>query len=93
MAKMCESCGMPLRKESDRGKNQDGTLSSHYCAMCYADGAFLHPDATAEQMREYSIKGMTEEGNWPKWLAKFLTKNTHKLPRWQEADTSKPATD
>ena len=85
---MCESCGMPL-KDAVKGENGDGTKSEKYCMHCYADGAFTAPDATVEEMREYSIKGMTDSG-WPKFLAKFLTKNTGKLPRWQKADTSVP---
>lgn len=85
---MCESCGMPL-KEAMKGTEADGTKSDTYCMYCYTDGAFTAPDATAEDMREYSIKGMTDRG-WPKFLATFLTKNTHKLPRWQKADTSVP---
>jgi hypothetical protein len=56
---------------------------------CYAEGAFVAPGATIEDMRHYSIKGMAESG-WPRFLAKFLTRNIHKLPRWQKADTSIP---
>lgn len=79
---------MPL-KDAVKGSEADGTRSEKYCMHCYADGGFTVPNATVEQMREYSIKGMTDSG-WPKLLAKFLTKNTHKLPRWQKADTSVP---
>ena len=85
---MCESCGMPL-KEDLKGMDLDGSRNDHYCKYCYADGAFTAPDATAEQMREYSIKGMAEKG-WPRFVASFLTKNTDKLPRWQKSDTSVP---
>ena len=85
---MCDSCGMPL-KDAVKGDNADGTKSDSYCMYCYENGAFTAPDATVEEMREYSIKGMTEKG-WPRFLASLLTKNTHKLPRWQKSDTSVP---
>ncbi len=85
---MCESCGMPLKDEV-KGTESDGTKSGRYCVHCYADGAFTAPDATVEQMREYSIKGMTESG-WPRFLAKLMTTRIRKLPRWQKADTSVP---
>lgn len=83
---MCESCGMPL-KHAVKGANADGAAVDQYCLYCYEDGAFTAPDATVEEMREYSVNGMTEKG-WPRFLASFMTENTHKLPRWQKADTS-----
>lgn len=85
---MCESCGMPL-KDAVKGTNADGTKNDHYCTYCFADGAFTAPDATVAEMREYSIKGMTDKG-WPKFLATIMTKNTGRLPRWQKSDTSVP---
>ena len=85
---MCESCGMPLKDEF-KGTNADGGKTDQYCKYCYADGAFTAPDATVEEMREYSIRGMNEKG-WPRFLASLMTKNTDKLPRWQKADTSVP---
>lgn len=85
---MCQSCGMPLKDEA-KGSEADGTRSDRYCVHCYQDGAFTAPEATVEEMRKYSIKGMTESG-WPRFLATFLTKNIYKLPRWQRTDTSVP---
>jgi hypothetical protein len=79
---------MPL-KEEVKGPEADGTTNSKYCMHCYADGAFTAPNATVEEMRHYSIEGMTGSG-WPRFLAKLLTKNIGKLPRWQKADTSVP---
>ena len=85
---MCESCGMPLKDEV-KGTEADGTANNKYCMHCYVDGAFTAPNATVEEMRHYSIEGMTGSG-WPRFLAKFMTKNIGKLPRWQKADTSVP---
>ncbi len=85
---MCQSCGMPL-KDTVKGTEADGTKNARYCMYCYADGGFTAPDASVEEMRSYSIKGMTDKG-WPRFLATFMTKNTHKLPRWQKSDTSIP---
>ena len=79
---------MPL-KDDTKGTDADGARTDRYCIYCYTDGAFTAPDATVEEMREYSIKGMTENG-WPRFLASLMTKNTHKLPRWQKSDTSVP---
>lgn len=89
MGKMCESCGMPLKNDTIKGTKADGTKSEKYCSLCYENGQFKAPDATPEQMIEYARKGMHEKG-WPMFLAKFFTKNIPKLPRWQQADTTKP---
>ncbi len=85
---MCESCGMPL-KDGNKGKEADGADSDRYCQHCYAGGEFTLPHATVDEMRQMSITGMTES-HWPRWLARLMTKNIHKLPRWQAADTSAP---
>ena len=37
MTKQCQSCGMPLKTERDKGTEKDGSLSDKYCAMCYKD--------------------------------------------------------
>ena len=79
---------MPL-KDAVKGTEGDGSKSDRYCTYCYEDGAFTAPDATVAEMREYSIRGMTEKG-WPRFLASVMTKNTDKLPRWQGSDTSVP---
>jgi len=89
MKKMCESCGMPL-KDGVKGTNSDGSLNDKYCSYCYANDEFIHPDATVEKMRETSVKGMSEKG-MPKFVAKLMTSRMSKLPRWKQADTSKPA--
>jgi hypothetical protein len=84
----CESCGMPLKPEV-QAVEKDGSLSNVYCKNCYAQGAFLHPKATVEEMRKYSIEGMVK-GGWPRFLAKFMTLGMNKLPRWKQEDSSKP---
>lgn len=84
----CESCGMPL-KPAVMGTDADGTKSTQYCVHCYEGGAFTAPNASVDEMRQLSIKGMTDS-RWPRFLATFLTKNMQNLPRWQKADTTVP---
>jgi hypothetical protein len=80
-AKRCQSCGMPLKKDTDRGSNSDGSLSVKYCHLCYADGAFFQPDFTMDQMRDFIIERMHEQGS-PKFLARFFASGLGKLERW-----------
>lgn len=78
---ICQSCGMPLKQDSDKGTEQNGSLSNEYCHYCYANGSFVGPDCTLEQMQEYARKGMTEKG-LPKLLIWFSLKMMPKLKRW-----------
>ncbi len=89
MRKMCESCGMPLKNDNG-GSNKDGSVSGRYCSYCYKGGKFIHPKATVSEMMNFSVEGMKKKG-FPGFMAKLMVKNTPKLPRWQQPDTSKPA--
>jgi len=84
MKKQCQSCGMPLKtKNGDmRGTEKDGSKSELYCTLCYADGAFIGPDCTVEQMIAIVDKALRDEGWNPlmRWMAK---KQIPHLKRWQ----------
>ena len=79
---MCQSCGMPLRNDAQKGPEADGTRSEMYCTHCYQDGRFTWPDATADQMQIYSI-GILMKRHWPGFLAKMATNGIPKLERWK----------
>ena len=81
MAKQCQSCGMPLRKDTDKGTEADGSLSDKDCALCYKDGAYIDPNATPEQMQEIAEKALKEK-HWPGFLRKAAVKQIPKLERW-----------
>jgi hypothetical protein len=46
----CQSCGMPMKKESDCGTQKDGSKSCDYCFYCFVDGSFTEPELTKEGM-------------------------------------------
>lgn len=79
---MCQSCGMPLRSEEQKGTEADGSKSDKYCINCYKKGKFTWPDATAEQMQIYCL-GILMKKHWPGFLAKMATNGIPKLERWQ----------
>lgn len=86
----CESCGMPLNKdEKFAGTEADGSLSEMYCRHCYENGKFTMPDITVIEMKEM-VTNKIIEMNLPKFVAKFLTRNTHKLKRWKTVKPAKP---
>ena len=83
--KQCQSCGMPLvtRKAGDcRGTETDGSKSEKWCSLCYANGEFLGPDCTLEEMIEIVDKALREQKSWyfMRWMAK---KQIPTLERWR----------
>jgi len=88
----CQSCGMPLNKdEKYAGTEADCSLSEMYCSHCYEDGKFTLPDITVIEMRDM-VTNKIIEMKLPKFVAKFLTRNTYKLKRWKNINPAKIAT-
>ncbi len=84
MSKFCQSCGYPMKKdEKGGGTNADGSISSKYCSMCYANGEFLSPPEinTAKKFQKYCVQEMKKEGI-NGMLAWVLTRGIPKLERW-----------
>ena len=85
--KMCQSCGMPLKEESDFGKNADNTPNDEYCCHCFPNGTFPNPNETLEEMIETCVPFVVEAGECPdeasarKMLQEFLPT----LKRWKTA--------
>lgn len=84
----CQSCGMPLSKEEDYGRNADGSINKDYCQFCYKDGKFTQ-DFTMEEMVEHCSQFVNEVN---KNLEKPITKEEYKnmmlsyfpnLKRWK----------
>ena len=83
MAKLCQSCSMPLSKDvKGGGTNADGSLSDKYCSLCYQDGQFTMPDLTAGEMQDFCVEQLTKQGV-PKVMAWLFTRSIPKLERWQ----------
>ena len=49
----CQSCGMALTRDEERGTEADGSRSETYCVYCYQQGQFLQ-DVTMEEMAEHN---------------------------------------
>lgn len=85
--KFCQSCGMPLQKEEEYGKNADSTFNEDYCCYCFQNGTFTQ-DVTMEEMINHCAQ-FVEEFN--KESAQKMTKDEAiaqmklyfpKLKRW-----------
>lgn len=84
--KFCQSCGMPLKKDSQGGGTEkDGSKSLKYCSYCYKDGAFFMADEidTPKKMQVMCIKMMKKQG-MSGVLAWIFTRGIPKLERWKQ---------
>ena len=57
----CQSCGMPLEREEDRGTEADGSPSPDYCRYCRKDGAFPEGQAM-EDIIQFNLAFNRENG-------------------------------
>ena len=69
-AGQCQSCGMILEKDSDKGTESDGCKSEEYCAFCYQQGKFVQ-DVTMEEMIEHNLQDLDK---WNKSFGLHFTK-------------------
>jgi hypothetical protein len=81
--KICQSCGMPLKRDiAGGGTNADGSKSLLYCSHCYQTGQFTRPDVTVQQMKDRVVEKLVEM-KFPRFIAKLFTYNIPKLERWK----------
>jgi hypothetical protein len=80
---MCQSCGMPIKKDSQLGgTNLDGSKSKMYCSYCYENGEFTF-NGTAKEMQVFCKDKMVETGA-SKFIAWLFTRGIPRLERWKE---------
>lgn len=84
----CQSCGMLLEQDTDKGTEQDGRKSDEYCAFCYQHGDFTQ-DLTIEEIIEHNLLDLD---NWNQSAGLHLSEQEAKnmlmqflptLKRWQ----------
>ncbi len=81
---VCQSCGMPMRRDEDFGTEADGSRSEDYCGYCYQNGAFTDPDITMEEMIEKVVRVMVFMQRLPKEQATVMVEDwIPRLKRWR----------
>lgn len=81
---ICQSCGMPLKKNEDFGTNTDGSKSEEYCFHCFQDGKFLDEGITLKEKIEKNIKFGTQMG-MPEDRARHMCETIlPNLKRWRK---------
>jgi hypothetical protein len=59
---ICQSCGMPMKIESDYGTSADQSKSKEYCTYCFQKGQFTRPDITMREMIQGCVAIMVKYG-------------------------------
>lgn len=72
----CQSCGMPLTRDTELGTEKNGEKNREYCVYCYQNGAFTQ-NCTMEEMVDACL-GYAKEAGQEK--QPFLTKEA--MMRW-----------
>ena len=81
----CQSCGLPVNKPEDFGKNADGSRNKDYCHFCFFNGKFTAPDITMEQMIDKVTASMVAKKQIPEKHAGFLARVLiPQLKRWRK---------
>lgn len=80
---LCQSCGMPMKIESDFGTKADGAKDQEYCTYCRQKGEFTKPDITMAQMIEGCIGIMTQYGVPEKQARAQMSGLIPTLKRWR----------
>ena len=79
---VCQSCGSPIRMESEQGTESGGAFTDLYCGNCYRFGAFTDPGMTVDEMKE-NIRHRMLEMKFPRFLAVLLADRVYTLKRWE----------
>lgn len=87
---ICQSCGMPMYEDSEKGTEGDGSRAEEYCTYCYQGGKFLQ-DVTMEEMAEHNLQFLDQ---WNESAGLHLTEEEAResllqflpsLGRWKKA--------
>ena len=81
--KICQSCGMPLAKESDFGTNEDGGKNEEYCTYCYQNGKFTW-NGTLTEMMDKLVSMHDQMGLSKEEAYRMANINLPKLKRWRK---------
>lgn len=81
---ICQSCGMPMKIDSDFGTNADGSKNEEYCTYCYQKGQFTNPTITMEQMITACVGMMVKFGTPEVQAIEQMEKLLPTLKRWKK---------
>lgn len=81
---ICQSCGMPMKKEQDFGTNSDRSPSTEYCCFCFRNGRFTDEGISLQEKIDKLVRISVEQLGLREDLARQMAET--KLPqlkRWK----------
>jgi hypothetical protein len=82
---ICQSCGMPLNNDENKGTESDGTLSQEYCKFCYQNGSFTDEGTTLEEKIEKNVRIAVDKMGMDEDEARSMASNVlPNLKRWKK---------
>ena len=81
---VCQSCGMPMKKDEDFGINDDGSRSEEYCKFCFQDGRFTDEGITLQEKIDKLTKiGVAQLGMSEEQARQMAETKLPNLKRWK----------
>lgn len=81
---ICQSCGMPMVKDTDFGTDKDGNRQGEFCHYCFQAGGFTNPNLTLEeQIAKQAHMAMSRQAISEKDAYAQARKVLPNLKRWQ----------
>ena len=83
--KICQSCGMPLDNDTNKGgTNSDGSKSDKYCSFCFQNGKFTDEGISLQEKIEKNIQIAVSRLNIPESKAREMAESLlPNLERWK----------
>lgn len=82
--KICQSCGMPIKKEEDSGTDKDRSKNKEFCKFCFQNGSFTDEGITLENKIIKNIEMAKKMGINEKQAKELAEKVIPKLKRWNK---------
>lgn len=82
---ICQSCGMPMKKDKDFGTNFDRSQNQEYCCFCFRNGKFTDEGISLQEKVNKLVRISVEQLGLREDLARTMAET--KLPqlkRWRK---------